>query len=121
MALSRSIIHDIYSAIYSCSLDHFNSTRTFDSNTIKTNIVEHLKSRHHPDVFLGKPIDSLVNKYYEIIYGLDDAHINSHLHQTIGKGQWKRERHVTQNETFQFISDSIERETKILYQRPLKL
>jgi hypothetical protein len=121
MALSRSIVHDIYNAIYSCSLEHFNATRKFDSDIIKTNIVEHLKSRHHPDVFSGKPIDSLVNKYYEIIYGLDDKNINDHLHQTIGKGQWKRERLVTHEETFRFIVDSIERETKILYQKPLKL
>jgi hypothetical protein len=121
MALSRAIVHDIYSAIYSCSLDYFNANRTIDSDAIKQTCCEHLKTRHHADVFAGKPIDGLVNKYYEIIYGLDDKNINEHLHQTIGKGQWKRERLVTHNETFKFIVDSIERETKILYQKPLKM
>jgi hypothetical protein len=121
MALSRTIVHDIYNAIYSCSLDYFNATRKFDSDAIKESCCNNLKARHHPDVFAGKPIDSLVNKYYEIIFGQDDKNINEHLHQTIGKGQWKRERPVTHEETFRFIVDSIERETKILYQKPLKM
>ncbi len=121
MSLTRSAVHTIYAAIYSCSLDYFNDKRTFDSDKIKEHACDYLKSRHHPDVFAKIPIDSLVNKYYEIIFGLNDKYITDHLHQTIGKGQWKRERPVSHNETFIFITDSIERETQLLYKKPYKL
>ena len=121
MALTRITVQTIYAAIYSCSLDYFNAKRTFNSDVIKENACDYLKVRHHPDEFAGIPIDSLVNKYYEIIYGLNDKNITEHLHQTIGKGQWKRERLVTHEETFRFIVDSVERETKLLYKKPYKL
>ena len=121
MSITRDTVHTIYSAIYSCSLDYFNDKRTFDSDKIKENCCEYLKIRHHPEEFKGIPIDSLVNKYYEIIYGLDDKNITDHLHQTIGKGQWKRERPVSHEETFRFIVNSVERETQLLYKKPYKL
>jgi hypothetical protein len=121
MSLTRNIVHTIYSAIYSCSLDYFNDNRTIDSDKIKERASEYLKSRHHPDVFAQIPIDSLVNKYFEIIFGLNDKHITDHLHQTIGKGQWKRERPVSHEETFRFIVNSVERETQLLYKKPYKL
>jgi hypothetical protein len=121
MALTRIAVQSIYSAIYSCSLDYFNAKRTFDSDIIKENACQYLKVRHHPDEFAKIPIDSLVNKYYEIIYGLDDKNITDHLHQTIGKGQWKRERPVSHEETFRFIVNSVERETQLLYKKPYKL
>jgi hypothetical protein len=121
MALTRIAVQSIYSAIYSCSLDYFNSNRTINSDIIKENACDYLKVRHHPDEFAKIPIDSLVNKYYEVIFGLNDKHINEHLHQTIGKGQWKRERPVSHNETFSFIVDSVERETQLLYKKPYKL
>lgn len=121
MSLTRTIVQNIYSAIYSCSLDYFNANRTIDSDIIKENTRDYLKVRHHPDEFAKIPIDSLVNTYYEKIYGPNNEYIMEHLHQTIGKGQWKRERPVSHNETFRFIVDSIERETQLLYKKPYKL
>ena len=119
--MNRTNIHGIYGVIYSCSLDYFNANRKFDSDAIKEACCEILRTRHHPDEFAQIPIVSLVNKYYEIIYGLDDKYIMEHLHQEYGKGQWKRERVITHNDTFRFIADSIERETMILYKKPYKI
>jgi len=119
--MNRATIHNIYGVIYSCSLEYFNANRAFDSDAIKESCCEILRTRHHPDEFAKIPIDSLVNKYYEIIYGLNDQYITEHLHQTFGKGKWKREKVVSHNDTFRFIVDSIERETKILYQKPYKI
>lgn len=121
MSITRTTIHDIYGVIYSCSLEHFNTKRAFDSDAIKASCCEFLRTRHHPDEFAGISIDSLVNKYYEIIFGLNDKYITEHLHQEYGKGQWKRERVVTHNDTFRFIVDSIQRETAILYKKAYKI
>jgi hypothetical protein len=119
--ISRDTAHSIYAAIYSITFMNFNDKRSFDHDKNKSDCVEYLQKHHHIDEFFNIPIKQVVNKYYENVFGPDNSFVENHLHQTYGKGIWKREKVVTHNETFSFIVDSIERETKLLYQRPLKM
>ena len=119
--ISRDTVHAIYSAIHSITFMNFNESRSFDHDKNKSDCVDYLKKTHHLDEFFDIPIKQLVNKYYENVFGPDNSFVENHLHQTYGKGIWKREKVVTHNDTFRFIVDSIERETKLLYQRPLKI
>lgn len=119
--ISRDTTHAIYSAIHSITFMNFNESRSFDHDKNKSDCVDYLKKTHHLDEFFDIPIKQLVNKYYENVFGPDNSFVENHLHQTYGKGIWKREKVVTHNDTFRFIVDSIERETKLLYQRPLKI
>jgi len=119
--ISRDTAQAIYSAIYSITFMNFNDKRSFDHEKNKSDCVEYLEKHHHIDEFINIPIKKVVNTYYENVFGPDNSFVEDHLHQTYGKGMWKRERVVTHNETFRFIVDSIERETKNLYQRPLKM
>lgn len=119
--ISRDTAHSIYAAIYSVTFINFNDKRSFDHDKNKSDCVDYLQKHHHKDEFFNIPIKQLVNKYYENVFGPDNSFVEDHLHQTYGKGIWKREKVVTHNETFRFIVDSIERETKLLYQRPLKM
>jgi hypothetical protein len=119
--VSRDTAHVIYSTIHSITFMNFNESRSFDHDKNKSDCVDYLKKTHHLDEFFDVPIKQLVNKYYENVFGPDNSFAEDHLHQTFGKGIWKREKVVTHNETFRFIVESIERETKLLYQRPLKM
>jgi hypothetical protein len=120
-SISRDTAHAIYSAIYSITFMNFNDKRSFDHEKNKSDCVEYLEKHHHIDEFFDIPIKQVVHTYYENVFGPDNSFVEDHLHQTYGKGIWKREKVVTHNDTFRFIVDSIERETKLLYQRPLRI
>jgi hypothetical protein len=119
--ITQDVAHSIYSTIYSITFMNFNETRSFDHDKNKSDCVEHLRKHHHIDDFFNIPVKQLVNTYYENVFGPDNSFVEDHLHQTYGKGIWKREKVVTHNDTFRFIVNSIERETKALYQKPLKM
>ena len=119
--ITRDTAHAIYNTIYSITFMNFNDTRSFDHDKNKSDCIEYLEKHHHIDEFFNIPITQLVNAHYENVFGKDNSFVEDHLHQTYGKGVWKRERVVTHNETFRFIADSIERETVLLYKKPYKI
>jgi hypothetical protein len=119
--ITRDTSHAIYNTIYSITFTNFNDKRTFDHDKNKSDCVEYLEKHHHIDEFFNIPINQLVNTHYENVFGKENSFATEHLHQTIGKGVWKRERIVTHNETFSFIVDSIEREVMLLYKKPYKI
>ena len=119
--ITRDTAHAIYSTIYSITFMNFNDKRSFDHEKNKSDCVEYLEKHHHIDEFFNIPIKQLVHTHYENVFGPDNSFVEDHLHQTYGKGVWKREKIVTHNETFRFIVDSIERETTLLYKKPYKI
>jgi hypothetical protein len=119
--ITRDTAHAIYNTIYSITFMNFNDKRSFDHEKNKSDCVEYLEKHHHIDEFFNIPIKQLVHTHYENVFGPDNSFVEDHLHQTYGKGVWKREKIVTHNETFRFIVDSIERETTLLYKKPYKI
>jgi len=119
--ITRDTSHAIYNTIYSITFMNFNDKRSFDHEKNKSDCVEYLEKYHHIDEFFNIPVKQLVHTHYENVFGPDNSFVENHLHQTYGKGVWKREKVVTHNDTFRFIVDSIERETMLLYKKPYKI